>query len=80
MPSVLNGSATRPCASTAIRPPLGGRGGLIAVDAQGRVALPFNTEGMYRGWARVAETPVCAIYADEADKTDESTGAAHDPR
>jgi len=48
-------------------PPLGGRGGLIAVDAQGRVALPFNTEGMYRGWARVGETPVCAIYADEAD-------------
>jgi len=37
------------------------------VDAQGRVALPFNTEGMYRGWARVGETPVCAIYADEAD-------------
>ena len=54
-------------------PPLGGRGGLIAVDAQGRVALPFNTEGMYRGWARVGEAPVCAIYADEADA---STGAA----
>jgi beta-aspartyl-peptidase (threonine type) len=59
-------------------PPLGGRGGLIALDAQGRVALPFNTEGMYRGWARVGETPVCAIYADEADETDEPTGAAHD--
>ena len=51
-------------------PPLNGRGGLIAVDAQGRVALPFNTEGMYRGWARVGETPVCAIYADEADEAD----------
>jgi beta-aspartyl-peptidase (threonine type) len=48
-------------------PPLGGRGGLIAVDAQGHVALPFNTEGMYRGWARVGEVPVCAIYADEQD-------------
>ena len=59
-------------------PPLGGRGGLIAVDAQGRVALPFNTEGMYRGWARVGETPVCAIYADEADE--QPTGAAHDKR
>lgn len=44
-------------------PPLGGRGGLIAVDAQGNVALPFNTEGMYRGWARVGDTPECAIYA-----------------
>jgi L-asparaginase / beta-aspartyl-peptidase len=32
--------------------PLGGRGGLIALDRQGNVALPFNTEGMYRGVAR----------------------------
>jgi isoaspartyl peptidase/L-asparaginase-like protein (Ntn-hydrolase superfamily) len=29
--------------------PVGGSGGLIAVDAQGHVALPFNCEGMYRG-------------------------------
>lgn len=29
---------------------LGGDGGLIAVDAQGNFALPFNTEGMYRGY------------------------------
>ena len=27
----------------------GGSGGLIAVDAEGRVALPFNSSGMYRG-------------------------------
>jgi len=27
--------------------------------------LPFNTEGMYRGWARVGMAPVSAIYADE---------------
>lgn len=47
-----------------VLPALGGRGGLIAVDAQGRLSLPFNTEGMYRGWARVGETPVTAIYAD----------------
>jgi beta-aspartyl-peptidase (threonine type) len=46
-------------------PPLGGRGGLIAIDARGNVVLPFNTEGMYRGWARVGEAPVSAIYADE---------------
>lgn len=45
-------------------PQLGGRGGMIAVDAEGNVALPFNTEGMYRGWARVGEAPVCAIYGD----------------
>ncbi|URI06922.1 isoaspartyl peptidase/L-asparaginase [Aquincola tertiaricarbonis] len=48
-------------------PPLGGRGGLIAVDAQGGVVLPFNTEGMYRGWARVGQPVQVAIYADEAD-------------
>ncbi len=46
-------------------PPLGGRGGLIAIDARGEVVLPFNTEGMYRGWARVGASPVSAIYADE---------------
>jgi isoaspartyl peptidase/L-asparaginase-like protein (Ntn-hydrolase superfamily) len=28
---------------------VGGTGGLIAVDCAGRVALPFNTRGMYRG-------------------------------
>jgi L-asparaginase / beta-aspartyl-peptidase len=29
---------------------LGGTGGLIAVDKNGNVALPFNTSGMYRGY------------------------------
>jgi beta-aspartyl-peptidase (threonine type) len=43
-------------------PTIGGKGGLVAVDAQGNVALPFNTEGMYRGYARVGEKPVTAIY------------------
>lgn len=28
---------------------IGGEGGLIAVDASGNVALPFNSDGMYRG-------------------------------
>lgn len=28
---------------------IGGSGGLIAVDHLGQVAMPFNTEGMYRG-------------------------------
>ena len=28
---------------------LGGKGGLIAIDGKGEVALPFNTNGMYRG-------------------------------
>ncbi len=45
-------------------PAAGGRGGLIAVDAAGRVALPFNTEGMYRGMWRAGAGPVVAIHAD----------------
>lgn len=28
---------------------IGGEGGFIAVDANGKVVLPFNSEGMYRG-------------------------------
>lgn len=31
---------------------LGGSGGLIAVDGKGNLALPFNSEGMYRGWVQ----------------------------
>ncbi|RZF26889.1 isoaspartyl peptidase/L-asparaginase [Paraburkholderia sp. UYCP14C] len=43
-------------------PKIDGRGGLVAVDAQGNVTLSFNTEGMYRGFARLGEAPVTAIY------------------
>ncbi|SPB12927.1 isoaspartyl peptidase [Caballeronia novacaledonica] len=43
-------------------PRIEGRGGLVAVDAKGNVVLPFNTEGMYRGYARVGVAPVTAIY------------------
>jgi L-asparaginase / beta-aspartyl-peptidase len=35
---------------------LGGTGGLIAVDRSGRIAMPFNTEGMYRGHVRADGT------------------------
>ncbi|TDP61273.1 isoaspartyl peptidase/L-asparaginase family protein [Roseateles toxinivorans] len=47
-------------------PRLGGRGGLIAVAANGEVCLPFNTEGMYRGVARVGEPVTVAIYGESA--------------
>jgi L-asparaginase / beta-aspartyl-peptidase len=36
----------------------GGEGGLIAVDKWGNVALPFNSEGMYRGYAKPGERRV----------------------
>ncbi|MFA8391532.1 isoaspartyl peptidase/L-asparaginase family protein [Burkholderia ubonensis] len=47
-------------------PRIAGRGGIIAVDAHGNVTMPFNTEGMYRGYARVGAAPVVGIYRDDA--------------
>ncbi|MEN3353402.1 MAG: L-asparaginase / beta-aspartyl-peptidase [Betaproteobacteria bacterium] len=41
---------------------LGGTGGLIAVDRRGRIALPFNTEGMYRGYVRSGGEFVVRIF------------------
>ena len=43
-------------------PAIGGRGGLVAVDRHGNISMPFNTEGMYRGYARVGEAPHTAIF------------------
>ena len=43
---------------------LEGSGGLIAIDNQGNVALPFNSEGMYRGFAYVGGEAEVAIYRD----------------
>ncbi|HLA94695.1 MAG TPA: isoaspartyl peptidase/L-asparaginase [Pyrinomonadaceae bacterium] len=42
---------------------LGGEGGLIAVDAQGNIVLPFNSEGMYRGYARERQNLSIEIYS-----------------
>ncbi len=44
---------------------LGGGGGLIAVDRQGHIAMPFNTEGMYRGYIDKDGKAVIKIYKDE---------------
>ena len=41
---------------------IGGDGGLIAVDAQGNIAMPFNTEGMYRASKSSNGTEEVAIY------------------
>jgi L-asparaginase / beta-aspartyl-peptidase len=41
---------------------LGGTGGLIAVDRRGRIALPFNTEGMYRAYVRSGGEFVVRIF------------------
>ena len=41
---------------------VGGSGGLVAIERRGRVAMPFNTEGMYRGWIGRSGRPGIAIY------------------
>lgn len=39
-----------------------GSGGLVAVDAAGRVAMPFNCEGMYRAAIEAEGPPRIAIF------------------
>src|SRR5213595_212251 len=41
---------------------LGGAGGLIAIDREGSIALPFNTSGMYRGYVYPNGKFVVEIY------------------
>ncbi len=43
---------------------LGGDGGIIAIDKNGNVAMPFNTDGMYRGQYLNGEEPVVKIYKE----------------
>jgi L-asparaginase/beta-aspartyl-peptidase (threonine type) len=41
---------------------MGGSGGLIAVDRDGNLSLPFNSPGMYRAWVGVDGISEVAIY------------------
>jgi L-asparaginase / beta-aspartyl-peptidase len=41
-----------------------GEGGVIALDAKGNFAMPFNSEGMYRGWIGEDGIPHVLIYKD----------------
>ncbi len=43
----------------------GGDGGVIAIDARGNIAMPFNTEGMYRGYRVGSDDPVVLIFRDQ---------------
>ena len=52
---VINGEVVR----------LGGDGGAIALDAEGNIAMPFNTSGMYRGWIKPDGSRGVALYRDE---------------
>jgi len=42
----------------------GGEGGVIAVDRNGNVAMPFNSEGMYRGYIKGDGKREILIYKD----------------
>jgi len=42
--------------------PAKGEGGVIALDAKGNFAMPFNSEGMYRGWIGADGVPHVSIY------------------
>lgn len=43
---------------------MGGEGGVIAIDAKGNIAMPFNSEGMYRACIYPDGTKKIAIYKD----------------
>ncbi len=43
---------------------IGGDGGLIAIDTQGNIAMPFNTEGMYRAYKSSNGSEYLAIYKE----------------
>ncbi|MEM6841706.1 MAG: isoaspartyl peptidase/L-asparaginase [Bacteroidota bacterium] len=44
---------------------MGGGGGVIAIDGQGNIAMPFNTKGMYRGSIDTEGKVYIGIYEDE---------------
>lgn len=41
---------------------LGGEGGLISIDKQGNISMPFNTRGMYRGFKKSNGKSDTSIY------------------
>jgi L-asparaginase / beta-aspartyl-peptidase len=43
---------------------LGGEGGVIAIDKDGNIAMPFNSAGMYRGYVMEDGKVVVEIYKD----------------
>nr|WP_052101339.1 isoaspartyl peptidase/L-asparaginase [Lysobacter arseniciresistens] len=47
-----------------IVPAAGGDGGAIALDADGNIAMPFNTGTMYRAWIRPDGSRGVAIFED----------------
>lgn len=57
-------------------PSMGGNGGAIALDSDGHIALPYNTDGMFRGWIGADGVPHVAIYDDEPDPSNQTPAPA----
>ena len=55
--------------------PMGGEGGVIVLDAQGRIAMTFNSAGMYRGSIDADGNRTVAIFSD----TGEPAAEEHEP-
>ncbi len=65
---VASGSSLADAADTVVNGVLveaGGTGGVIAIDAAGDIAMPFNTAGMYRASVDAAGNVFVGIYGDE---------------
>lgn len=43
---------------------LGGTGGIIAIDKDGNITMPFNTSGMFRGYMLDDGKPIVKMYKD----------------
>jgi beta-aspartyl-peptidase (threonine type) len=43
----------------------GGSGGIIAIDTKGNIAMPFNSEGMYRGCITTEGKVIVEIFRSE---------------
>ncbi len=45
-----------------VLPDMGGKGGLIGIDRQGNMVMPFNTKGMYRGFKNSSNEEFTGIF------------------
>ncbi len=63
----LRGHSLEKAAARALRraKKMGGRGGLITIDREGRFATSFTTRALYRGWIEADGKPVVKIFDDE---------------
>ena len=47
-----------------VLPAMGGRGGMIGIDHEGNMVMPFNTKGMYRGFKNAKNEEFVGIFKE----------------